>query len=180
MHIVRHRCSILSVLWRKGRAGAGRGKARRTSRRQGQFSSTNFETGQPTSSSCNVLQCVAGITSWSLQMNAEQRKRIINPCFKGGHKHVAACHRNKEKRSGEALRLSVPTAENGKSIYGAILFPARPLAANAHITDSRMPRESGCVEQRARSRRRRLEESSHVASHVLRKATRAREWVCMR
>ena len=67
---------------------------------------------------------------------AEQRKRIINPCFKGGHKHVAACHRNKEKRSGEALWLRDPTAENGKSIYGAILFPARPLAANAHITDA--------------------------------------------
>ena len=86
------------------------------------------------------MYCVAGITNWSLQMNTEQRKRIINPCFKGGHKHVAACHdchRNKEKRSGEALWLRRdPTAENGKSIYGAILFPARPLAANAHITDA--------------------------------------------
>ena len=154
MHIVRHRCSILSVLWRKGRAGAGRGKARRTSRRQGQFSSTNFETGQPTSSSCNVLQCVAGITSWSLQMNAEQRKRIINPCFKGGHKHVAVCHRNKEKRTGEALWLRDPTAENGKSIYGAILFPARP-QANAHITYGRanaVPREGEAVKRSERER----------------------------
>ena len=49
----------------------------------------------------------------------------------------------KSKRSGGALWLSVPTAENGKSIYGAILFPARPLAANAHITDAEGERLEG-------------------------------------
>ena len=135
--------------------GAGQGEANVASPRPVQFNELRDWTIHLLILQCPAMYvCVAGITSWSLQMNAEQRKRIINPCFKGGHKHVAVCHRNKEKRTGEALWLRDPTAENGKSIYGAILFPARP-QANAHITDGRanaVPREGEAVKRSERER----------------------------
>ena len=102
-----HRCSILTperTVEEGARGGGGGGEARRTSRHQGQFSSTNFETGQSTSSSCNVL-CVAGITSWSLQSNGNASLiRVLKVVTSTSPHAIGIKRRGAERLSGSVIR----------------------------------------------------------------------------